>query len=90
MNSTFLVEYASRNMAYILNFGDGTNAPTTCEALLYFGGIDATTEATICAQYPITDLDVVRTLVKGTWYGDSDDENPAYAKVREETNFDAT
>lgn len=61
MNQTFLVEYASRNLAYLLNYGNGSNIPkASCTAMLILAGATSDSASATCTKYPLTDLVNVR------------------------------
>jgi hypothetical protein len=68
MNQTFLLEYASRNVAYLLNYGNNTIPVANCNTMFTAITTNTTLVDNICGV-GFTNLDHVRWMVMGTWYG---------------------
>jgi hypothetical protein len=76
MNETFLLEYATRNVAYLLNYGSGTIPVANCSVMFASITTDDSVVENICGV-GFTNLDHVRWMVMGTWYG----PNSIYAQT---------
>ena len=70
MNATLVTEYATRNLAHVLNYGsDHDNTTYPCS---YFvdkvGENNATLTAEVCGKYDFSSLADVRYWVNADWY----------------------